>query len=251
MVANLVPAHHDQHMDHPPGHTAIPHAHTHQHAHLQHHPQHVVVTQTQPYHVAALAAAQRLAFPTLVDDELISVPKYLKHINLFPEGQIVALVRENGREVAIGSTSTFRTNFDFINHTHPFMEAIADGWLTNHEPDGQWLYGADMSVHPKYRGLKIGRKLYDARRELVRRLNLRGEVAGALFPGYEQYKEQMTIAQYILQVHQAKLFDPTLSVQIRNGFRVRGIMYDHISDSRSDNAAALIVRENPFYSPRG
>ena len=128
MVANLVPAHHDQHMDHPPGHTAIPHAHTHQHAHLQHHPQHVIVTHTQPYHVAALAAAQRLAFPTLVDDELISVPKYLKHINLFPEGQIVALVRENGREVAIGSTSTFRTNFDFINHTHTFMEAIADGW---------------------------------------------------------------------------------------------------------------------------
>ena len=99
--------------------------------------------------------------------------------------------------------------------------------------------------------MKLGRKLYDARRELVRRLNLRGEVAGALFPGYEHYKEQMTIAQYVLQVHQGKLFDPTLSVQIRNGFRVRGIMYDHISDSRSNNAAALIVRENPFYSPRG
>ena len=90
-----------------------------------------------------------MAFPTLVEDELLSVPKYRKHLDLFPEGQIVALVRENGREVAVGSTSTFRTNFDFINHQHTFMEAIADGWLTNHEPDGRWLYGADMSVHPK------------------------------------------------------------------------------------------------------
>lgn len=241
-------------MDHPPGHH---HGHAHVHAHTQHHPQihhhpaHVTVTQTRAEHVETLAAAQRLAFPTLPDEELISAEKYLKHIELFPEGQIVALVREHGREIAVGSTSTFRTNFDFINTHHTFMEAIADGWLTNHEPDGQWLYGADISIHPKYRGLKIGRKLYDARRELVRRLNVRGEVAGALFPGYEQYKTQMTIAQYILQVHQGKLFDPTLSVQMRNGFRVRGIMYDHISDSRSNNAAALIVRENPYYSLRG
>lgn len=245
MIENHIRAHHDQHMDHPPGH----HAQTYSHA--QHHPPHVLITRTRPEHVAALAAAQRLAFPTLVEEELLTVPKYLKHIELFPDGQIVALARENGRELPVGSTSTFRTNFDFINHKHTFMEAIADGWLTTHEPDGQWLYGADVSVHPKYRGFKLGRKLYDARRELVRRLNLRGEVAGGLFPGYEQYKDQLSIAQYILQVTQGKIFDPTLSVQIRNGFRVRGILYDHISDSRSNNAAALIVRENPFYSPRG
>ncbi len=245
MNANILREHHDQHMDHPPGHYANPHTH------IPYHTQHVIITQTRPQHAEALAAAQRSAFPTLVEDELFSVPKFLKHIELFPEGQIVALVRENGHETAVGSTSTFRTNFDFMNHQHAYIDAIGDGWLTNHEPDGQWLYGADISVHPKYRGLKLGRKLYDARRELVRRLNMRGEIAGALFPGYEKYKSQMTIAQYILQVHQAKLFDPTLSVQIRNGFRVRGIMYDHISDSRSNNAAALIVRENLHYSPRG
>ncbi|MBE2271733.1 MAG: GNAT family N-acetyltransferase [Anaerolinea sp.] len=238
-------------MDHPPG--VGHHHHHHGHAqthHHQHHIPHVTITHTRREHAEALAAAQRLAFPTLVDDELLSAEKYRKHIELFPEGQIVALVRENGREIPVGSTSTFRTSFDFIAHKHTFMEAIADGWLTKHDPHGEWLYGADISIHPKYRGLKIARKLYDARKELVRRLNLRGEIAGGLFPGYEQYKQEMTIAQYILQVHQGKLFDPTLTVQMRNGFRVRGILYDHISDSRSNNAAALIVRENGSYHPR-
>jgi GNAT superfamily N-acetyltransferase len=210
---------------------------------------HVTVTHTRPEHVAALAAAQRLAFPTLVEAELLTEAKYLKHIELFPEGQFVALAHVDGQEIPIGSTSTFRTNFDFINVKHTFLEAIADGWLTNHEPDGRWLYGADMSVHPAFRGLRIGRRLYEARRALVLRLNLCGEIAGGLIPGYHRYGGELTIAQYILRVHQDKLYDPTLSMQLRNGFRVRGVLYDHISDSRSNNAATLIVRENSYYRP--
>jgi hypothetical protein len=57
------------------------------------------------------------------------------------------------------------------------------------------------------------------------------------------------VAQYVLAVWQGNLQDPTLSVQIRNGFKPRGILYEHISDPRSFNAAALIVRENPHYTP--
>lgn len=208
----------------------------------------VRIVNTRPEHVPELAALQHLVFPTLTDDELLSEPKYRKHLDLFPEGQFVALIEEDGRDKVIGSASAFRTHFDFDEIQHTYLDAVANGWLTNHDPNGDWLYGVDMSVHPNYRGRRIGRRLYEARRQYVYEQNLRGEIAGAMLPGYHYHKARLrSVAQYILRVKQGHLFDPTLSMQLKNGFKVRGILYDHITDPRSNNTATLIVRENPHY----
>jgi GNAT superfamily N-acetyltransferase len=210
----------------------------------------VTVVPTGPEHAEALDALQRLVFPTLDSSELFTAEKYRRHIALFPDGQFTALVTTpDGETHVVGATTTYRTHFDFAHIQHTYIEATAGGWLSNHDPEGEWMYGIDVSVHPAYRGLRIGRRLYDARREAARRLNLRGEIAGALLPHYEQHSDRLSIAQYILQVYQGRLHDPTLSMQIKNGFVPRGVLYDHISDPRSFNAAALIVRENPHYAP--
>jgi GNAT superfamily N-acetyltransferase len=218
-------------------------------AHDAHHLR-VRITNTLPEHAAALGAMQKVIFPTLPDEEHFSEAKYRKHIELFPEGQFVVLVQKDGAWLPVGSSSTYRCHFDFDDYEHTYQEAIADGWLTCHEPDGDWLYGVDMAMHPDYRGLRIGRRLYDARQSLVQHLNLRGEVAGGLMPHYELHRKDLTLAQYALRVWQGKLYDPTLTMQIRNGFRIRAILYDHIGDPRSDNAAALIVRDNPTYQAK-
>lgn len=211
----------------------------------------VRIAHTQAVHIPALAALQHTVFPTLSDEELLSEEKYRKHLEIFPEGQFVALVDGEDSEIVVGSASAFRTNFDFDEIQHTFLEAVADGWLTNHDPNGEWLYGVDMSVHPNYRGRKIGRRLYEARQQLVFERNLRGEIAGALLPGYHYHRKRLrSVAQYILRVKQGHLYDPTLSMQLKNGFRVRGVLYDHITDPRSNNTATLIVRENPYYQPK-
>jgi GNAT superfamily N-acetyltransferase len=208
------------------------------------------VVNLQPEHIPELARLQRLSFPTLSDDERLNEARYYKHLELFPEGQFVALAYLLDEPTPVGSTSTFRTDFDFEHIQHTFLEAVANGWLTNHDSKGAWLYGADMNVHPKYRGMRVGRRLYEARQALVRKLNLHGEIAGALIPGYQHHAANLTVAQYVLHVQQTRLHDPTLSMQIRNGFRVKGILYDHIADERSRNCATLIVRDNPFYQPK-
>jgi len=252
MIRTTPQTHGKQHASHPPNHSdpwATGRYFVHYTAHDAHN-LHVIITNTQPEHAAALGAMQKIIFPTLPDEEHFTEAKYRKHIELFPEGQFVALVEERpGIWTPVGSSSTFRTHFDFAHHQHTYIEAIAGGWLTNHQPDGEWLYGADMAIHPSYRGLRIGRRLYDARRSLVRRLNLRGEIAGALMPHYELHRKDLTLAQYALRVWQGKLYDPTLTMQIRNGFKIRALLYNHIGDPRSDNTAALIVRENPDYQP--
>lgn len=208
----------------------------------------VHVVNTDRTHAKRLAQMQRAIFPTLTDEELLHTEHYLRHIELFPDGQFTALAHTHDKWVVAGSTSTFRINWEALHKPHTFLEIVDNGWFGHHNPRGEWLYGGDLSVHPDYRGLGLGSKLYDARRELVRRLNLRGEVAGGMLPGYDRHRHHLSIEGYVRRVVAGELRDPTLSVQLKNGFVVKGILYDHITDPRADNCATLIVRENPYYN---
>ncbi len=209
----------------------------------------VQVVSTQPKFARPLANMQRLIFPTLKAEELFVEQHYKRHIELFPQGQFTALVHVHDKWVVVGSTCSFRVDLSFVEKPHTFLELIDEGWFGNHNPNGQWLYGADMSVHPDYRGLGIASKMYDARREVVRKLNLRGEVASGMLPGYHRYRHQMSIERYVELVTHGELTDPTLTPQVRNGFKVKRVLYDHITDPRADNCATMIVRENPHYNP--
>lgn len=218
-----------------------PHAAPH-HVHLR-----TVVAPTEAKYARPLAKIQPLIFPTLKPEELFSEEQYLHHLELFPQGQFTGLVHVHDKWVVAGSTVTFRVNWDFFAKPHSFVECIAHGWLDNHDPDGEWLYGGDMSTHPEYRGLRLASKLYDARKALVKRLNLKGEVAGGMLPGYHRYRDRMSVEMYVDRVSSGELADPTLTPQLRNGFKVKRVLHDYITDPRSDNCATLIVRPNPYY----
>lgn len=208
----------------------------------------IEIVQTRPEYAEALAAMQPLIFPMLGEDELLSAAKYRRHLEVFPEGQFTALAIVNGRGVPIGSTSTFLTHVDFTDFDHRYSEIIDNGWLTHHDSTGEWLYGADVSVHPDFRGMGIGQRLYDARKHLIERLNLRGSIAGAMLPGYSRYKNIISVEEYILRVVEGSIFDPTLSVQLKSGFIVYGVLSDYLSDPHTGDKSAFIVRENPHYS---
>lgn len=206
------------------------------------------VTNTDRQYVRRLAQMQRVIFPTLTDEELLLADHYLRHIALFPDGQFTALAHVHDKWLVAGSTSTFRVSWEALHRPHTFLEIVDNGWFGHHNPNGEWLYGGDLSVHPDYRRMGLGSRLYDARRELARRLNLRGEVAGGMLPGYDRHRHHLSIEGYVRRVIAGELRDPTLSVQLKNGFVVKGILYDHITDPRADNCATLIVRENPYYN---
>ena len=182
-------------------------------------------------------------FPTLAAHELMREEHFLSHCRLFPEGSFVAL---DGAKV-VGLGSGFFIDFDFGDAHHTFKDIIAAGWYTNHDPAGAWYYGADISVHPEYRGRGVGKLLYEARKDLVGRSNRRGIVAGGVLPGYAEYKGKLTVAEYVDKVVAHELFDPTLSFQLKNGFEVRGLLENYLEDAASDNWATLIVWENPDY----
>ena len=150
-------------------------------------PNGLVIASARPEHAEQLEHLQMVVFPTLADEERFKARHYRKHIELFPEGQFVGL--DGDRVVA--ATATIRLHFDFDHVTHTFAEIIQGGWLTSHEPDGDWLYGADIGVDPAYRGRGLAQALYAARQELVWALGLKGQVTAGMMSGYGAVKHRM------------------------------------------------------------
>lgn len=200
------------------------------------------VVQSRPEMVEQLEAVQRASFPSLAKDEIITAEQYAAHIKRFPEGQM-AVLNADGRVVAC--STDFLTKMDFDHFEHRYIDAVAGNWLTNHDPKGDWLYGADIGVLPAFRRRGLSTMLYTARHNLVRRLKLRGHVAGGYLAGYGHVKDKISAEAYAAEVVAGNIFDPTLSIQLRRGFKVHGIIQDYVNDPLCANKAALIVWHNP------
>lgn len=200
----------------------------------------ILIRHTRPEDAAQLEALQYIVFPDLSPEEILHKEHYLRHLEIFPEGQLVAV---DGERV-IGGTTTMRYNYDIAHpHPHKFSDTVAGGWLTTHIPDGEWLYGIDVSVHPDYRGRGIARAFYRIRQQIAKELGCRGQLTVGMLNGYIHYKDTMSIDAYYEQVRTHKIFDPTVSVQEKVGFRIIGLMKDYLSDPTCGNAGAVIVME--------
>jgi len=189
-----------------------------------------------PTHVQALAALQELVFPTLAAADRIRAEQYLRHPEVFPEGQFVLVAEDK----LIGSTTTMRTTFNFEEPHHRFRDTFGGGWLTHHQPNGDWLYGLDMSIHPDWRGRGGARLLYRARHRLVRQLGLRGQLTVGMPGGYGALRDQLSGEDYYQQWLAGLRTDPTLTPQQKIGFRPLALIPDYLDDPVCGNFGVLL-----------
>jgi GNAT superfamily N-acetyltransferase len=187
-----------------------------------------------------LERIELLSFPMANPDDLLSADDIRAYAEVFPEGYFVALL--DG--VPVGQGAGIYLDFDFDNPQHTIAGITGDHQCGNHDPDGAWYYGTDITVHPDHRGHGIGARLYDARKGLVVAAGKRGIIAGGSLPGFYQHKHTMTAAEYVDRVVTGELTDPTLSFQLAQGFEVRGMLENYLEDEADDGWAALIVWEN-------
>ena len=197
------------------------------------------LVEARPEHAEGMAALQLLCFPTLAAEEIFRKEHYLSHIAMFAPGQLVVV--DAGKVVA--ATATIRYDFDFEHTGHTFSDMIAGGWLTTHQPGGKWLYGADISVDPAYRGRGLGKALYAGRHALVRRLGLAGQVTVGMIPGYGAVKHRMTAETYYAGLLSGEIRDPTVSMQMATGFKPRGLLQNYLNDPVCDNWGVLLLMD--------
>jgi ribosomal protein S18 acetylase RimI-like enzyme len=203
----------------------------------------VRIRNTKKEDIHKIVELQKESFPLLANYGNIWHEEELRnHLNIFPEGQFVAL-EPDGTIVGSASTLVVSLNPEYADHT--WKEITANGMFTNHNPNGDSLYGADISTHPKYRHEGIGSMLYDERKQLVIKLNLKRMIAGGRLYNYFEYANQMSAADYAHNIIAGKLHDPVLSFEIANGFRFIKVLSNYLDDIRSLNYASFIEWINP------
>ncbi|MDH3277138.1 MAG: GNAT family N-acetyltransferase [Nitrosopumilus sp.] len=187
---------------------------------------------------------QKVAFPYMAAEGVYWKPEQLeKHLKVFPEGQFVAEYHDK----IVGSCSSLIITLKSEYEDHTWRSACGDSFFKNHDPKGDSLYGADVSAHPDHRRLGIATKLYDARKTLAIKLNLRRIIAGARLFNYCDHAKEFTPLEYVAKVKRHEIKEPVLSFQIRNGFKFIKILPNYMKDPRSLNNATFIEWKNPHF----
>jgi predicted amidohydrolase len=164
---------------------------------------------------------------------------------IFPKGQVV--IKIDG--VLAGCALSLIVDYDKIEDNHTYNDIVEGEKFKNHNPEGDVLYGIDVFIKPEFRGLRLGRRLYDYRKEICEELNLKGIVFGGRMPGYHNYRKQLTPKQYIEKVKRKEINDPVLNFQISNDFHPLRIIKGYLEgDTESNEYAVLMEWDNIYYT---
>jgi predicted amidohydrolase/ribosomal protein S18 acetylase RimI-like enzyme len=172
--------------------------------------------------------------------------KFRAQLTVFPEGQIC--IEDHG--VVVAAAFSVVVDYDKFGDQHTYDEITGDAYLTTHDPGGDILYGVEVCVSPAYHGMRLGRRLYEARKELCQSLNLKAIVAGGRIPNFQKHAAELSPQDYIEAVKRKEIYDPILTFQLSNGFEVKRVLKDYLpEDKESHGYATLLEWSNLYYDP--
>ena len=170
-----------------------------------------------------------------------------KLLDIFPEGQLCILVDER----IVGCALSIIVDYQKLGNKHTYEQVTGNYEFDTHDENGDMLYGIDVFIHPDARGMRLGRRLYDARKELCENLNLKGITFGGRIPNYTKYADTLSPKEYIYKVKQKEIYDPVLTFQISNDFHVKRILTGYLpGDEQSHEYATLMEWSNIYYQEK-
>lgn len=168
-------------------------------------------------------------------------------IDKFPEGQVV--IKING--VLAGCALSIIVAYESFDDKYTYEDVTGKYTFNTHEEDGDVLYGIDVFIKKEYRGLRLGRRLYDYRKELAEKLNLRGIAFGGRIPNYHKFAQTLSPKEYIEKVKRKEIQDPVLNFQISNDFHPKKILHGYLEgDKNSGEFAVLLEWDNIYYQKK-
>jgi predicted amidohydrolase/ribosomal protein S18 acetylase RimI-like enzyme len=184
------------------------------------------------------AAYSDYPFKMLYDERI-----YQLQYSSFPEGQF--LVESRGK--IIGYATSIIVQIDENSQRYTYREITGSSTFSTHNPYGDTLYGADIAVHPDFRGRGVATLLYERRYKLIQRYNLRRMIAYGRLPGYSKVAGKMTAEQYVAKVKQGELKDPALNAHLKAGYKVKSVLLDFVPDASSLNYSTFLEWINPNF----
>lgn len=176
-------------------------------------------------------------------ETLMDLRQFELQLDAFPEGQFV--VEKDGK--VVGYATSIIVQLDGLPHEYTYSEITGSGTFSTHDPQGDTLYGADIAVHPEHRGQGLAGKLYELRKKLLRRFNLRRMLAFGRIPGYAEWAGRLTAREYVDKVIAGELRDSALSAHLKAGYRVESVRLDFLLDHTSHNYSTQLIYENPGF----
>jgi predicted amidohydrolase/GNAT superfamily N-acetyltransferase len=168
-----------------------------------------------------------------------------KLLTIFSDGQLAIIVDEK----IVGCSLSIIIDYQKFGDDHTYKEVTGNYSFSTHDPKGDFLYGIDSFIRPDYRGMRLGRRMYDARKELCEKLNLKGIVFGGRIPDYHKHAADLSAKEYIQKVKSRELHDPTLNFQLSNDFHVKKILKNYMpGDLESAENAVLLQWNNIYYT---
>lgn len=168
-------------------------------------------------------------------------------LSIFPQGQYC--IDYNGKVVASSCCLIIKRS-DYSD-TASWGELTDHGMITNHDTYGDTLYGMEIMVDPDYRQMKLARRLYEARKNLVKKFNLKCILIGGRIPNFEKHISKMDVNEYVQKVIDKKIYDPVLTTQLSNGFVLKRILPDYLpTDTASGGYGTFLEWNNLLYTEK-
>jgi hypothetical protein len=208
-------------------------------------PANYLIRLVEPSDFEAIIAICKLVYPT---EKPYTRQELEDHRQVFPQGQFVAIACD--AEAVAGVHFTLRLRLLDFHLDDPWDVLTAGGSFLDHNPEGHTLYGADIMVHPGHQHHGIAHALTDQARFLVQRERLWRMVGASRLPGYGKQRLAMSIEQYVAAVLKGTLFDPVLSIHIKDGWSVVKPIHGYLQhDEDSAGWAEVIQWINPDSPP--
>lgn len=165
-----------------------------------------------------------------------------KLLRTFPQGQLAVVI--DGE--IVGCALSILVKYDLFGDNHTYKQITGNYTFDTHTPKGDVLYGIDVFILPEYRGLRLGRRLYDARKELVEQQNLRAIIFGGRIPNFHKYPD-LTPKQYIAKVKHKEIHDPILNFQVANDFHIVKVLKNYLQDDQESRGYAVLLGWDNIY----
>lgn len=177
-------------------------------------------------------------------------------LRIYPEGTWIA---EIGTK-AVGFVSVLRITSTFAESIRSWNEATGNGFFTTHDPKGDVLFGANLSVVPEYQRLGIGDHLFATGFASLVRAGMRYGTLGGRLPGLaalngdrvKNNQGRLNGTEYAdLKDDKGRVFDPELRFYLRQPFaELMRVIPDYFPDPESEDNGALLRVWNPLFKWR-